>query len=548
MSLGKRRRQEEEGEIFLEEEPEEEEESEEEESEEDEEEEEEQMPYTPTRKEFGIVTQGTSTRDFLSLHDKIRFNSELKKPIDRSQFIEAYQNMKIEDPEKTAAGQPDEMKFRCLPTRQTFRTIPDSTKYPNPSKCPPYTKYSKSTKCCELKKPRNFFDFTQPYKEDTEFLRAMRDSIGNIENKAAAKEIFGVDFMDWYRKSKIGSSFGATGVKLYNECRFRDIFLQFLFRANPTLNVTLDFDHPFQPVTRGELQIFNKARRSWLLTNVNGPVTNVHTYILNLMRQTGVDGTLTFTYRNSGHPAQPIHMNCSRMIHNGAGGFIDVTNVPKLFAANDCGFHGKKDIHVEAIGVISRNVSFYDFLFFLITSMPDVDCKFSMLVDNGARPNGDLPVDFLYMRVLPFYHCFDVSRFAQDIDRVMEPILALLRTELPFQHGPYIPTRSAPVTGGGPVGQWQKRLWERGIRNRGKYYFTLNLFTATNGNNVFSIQKTMRVPLDNRAAKKKKYDFRTVFFGSGEKEEEKSSEEESSSESDGILPEGDTDIDEDCQL
>ena len=451
--------------------------------------------------------------------------------------------MKISNPVKTAAAQRDEMKFRCLPTKRKFRTIPDSAKYPNPSKCPPYTKYSKRTECCELKTPSNFFDYTKPYNDDTEFLRAMIDSLGHIENKVAARETFGVDFMDWYKKTKIGWSSYATEVILYNDCRFRDIFLQFLFRANPSIDIKLDFDHPKLPVDLGTLQIYDGNVGSWLLTDKDGPFTNVHTYILNLMKRIGVDGTLTFTYKKSDIPVQPMHMNCSRIIHTtGSGGFIDVTNVPNLFSANECGFHGEKDIHVDAIGVISKNLSFHDFLLSLIMSMPDVDCNFSMLVDNGTLPNGNLPVDYLYTRVLPLCHCFSPNN--SSIDEIMTPILEWMRTELPFQHGPYIPTLSAPATGG-PVGQWEKKLWEKGIRNRGKYYFTLNLFTATNGKNMFTIQKTMRIPLDNRAAKKKKYEYRTIFFS---EEEESSSSEEEEIESDGILSEGDTDIDEGIRM
>lgn len=465
-------------------------------------EEEEESRYTPSLQGLGVVTEGTNTRDFLSLEDKLVFNS-VKKPIDRSRFNTLYErtNNKIfefltlfsnlypekiegavKDTQGAANRQPDLSKFRCLPTENTFRTIPDSNKYKNnKNSCPTFTNHDSNTGCCILR-DQNIFDM-RGYDEGREFLSALYYSIGHVRNRDVAQKTFGADFMDWY-STTTSTSMTSNTLTFNNGARFRDVFLQFLFRANPTMDVKLDLDKPLKPVVNGLLQIFSAAESSWV-------VTNEQQDIVNLMRKAGVDGKVTYTYTST-PPTQLLHMKCSSMIH--VADFIDVNKVPELFASEECGFNGKKDIHVEAIGIIPRNVSFYDFLFRLITSMPDFNCKFSMLVDDGTVAQGWRDVDFLYTRVLPLHYCFS-STVGPDIDDVMERILSLLGEELPFNHGPYIPVR--PMATGGVVGEWSEELYENGNRNKGRYFFKLKLSSST-GKNVFSVKKKRRIPLDNR--------------------------------------------------
>lgn len=70
-------------------------------------------PKIWTPEDFGKVTQGTTTRDFLTLRDKVRFNS-FKKPMDTSRFVDELRAQNISNPEEVAARQPDLSKFRCI--------------------------------------------------------------------------------------------------------------------------------------------------------------------------------------------------------------------------------------------------------------------------------------------------------------------------------------------------------------------------------------------------------------------------------------------------
>ena len=442
--------------------------------------------YTPSPRGFGVVTEGTNTRDFLSVRDKITFNS-VKKPIDRSEFEKILrQEKEIRDAVGAASRQPDPSKFRCVPSKTTYRTLPDTT-------CPLYTR--RHATCCILRN-ENIFGGGFAYSEGREFLSALYFSLGGVRNTYVARQTFGADFMEWYTKIGNGHSIISTDVDIFNGARYRDVFLQFLFRANPTIDVKLGFDDPSIPApanaVNNELRIFDASLPSWLLSDNNRDVLPISddkkiTPVIDLMRQTGVDGSVTYTYTPTTTPPKVLSLNCSKMIHTGVA-FLDVTNAPELFASEKCGFNGKKDIQVKAIGVIAKAVSFYDFLFDLITSMPDINCEFCMYVDEDENPHN---VDGQYTRLLPLRHCF--ATFGPDIDDVMEPILSLLKHELPYQHGPYEPP--GIIATGGVVGHWEKRLHQYGLPGRGTYFLKLKLSISTSGDNYFSIKKRMIVPI-----------------------------------------------------
>ena len=447
--------------------------------------------------DFGVVTQGTTMRDFLTVRDKVVFNST-KKPMDTSQFEATYRTLNgkstgegiVTDPVRAAGRQPDMNKFRCLPTAQTFRTIPDSSKYNTRTKCPPYTKYAKNTGCCILRK-ENIFDM-RGYSEPREFLYSLFDCIKHVENKHVAQQTFGADLMEWYRTNKIGFATYNTTLKFYNGSRFRDIFLQFLFRAIPTIKVKLDLDHPLAQPADGILTIYDVSKRSWVLTS--GKKDTEH--FVNLMRKTGVDGAVTYTYERNIIPVQPIHMRCSTMIHQ-TSDFMDVTHVDKLFASDDCGFNGEKNIFVKSIGVLSKKeTTFDDFLVRLMKSMPDFDCKFSMLVEDGSSGQGWRSVDTLYQRVLPFHHNF--TQGSPYISDVMKPILEKISKALPRGHGTHVRMGThAKIATGGAVGSWTETLYDSRKRGTGDYFFILKVeYKSRNANGdrtdpTFTLQKFM---------------------------------------------------------
>lgn len=460
-------------------------------------------PKIWTPEDFGQVTQGTTTRDFLTLRDKVRFNS-VKKPMDTSRFVDELRAQSTPNPEEVAARQPDLSRFRCISRKSTFRTIPDKDKYKTEKSCPPYTRYSAKTGCCFLPY-RNIWDGRE-YDESRNFLYALFSTLRKVKNRGVAQKTFGADLMSWYRANKIGASSSKSKVTIYNGSGFRDIFLQFLFRAKPTIGVTLDLDHPMEAAVRdGELNIHEEPpdddddddyfdKLSWVLTS--GKQDTQH--FVDLMNKTGVEGRVTYTYDQSlVVPAQPIHMKCSTMIHAGhsLSHFMDVTDVHKLFASGDCGFNGEKNIFVKAIGVLSKETSLVDFLIRLMKSMPDIDCKFSMLVDDGSRAQGERQVDLMYHRVLPLRHNFS-QQLLPDIDDVMGPILEQVSDALPRRHGTRIP---GPIATGGVFGFWTETLYENRKRGTGDYLFILKLHSSDDNDDpidpTFTLEKKMLVTI-----------------------------------------------------
>ena len=351
-----------------------------------------------------------------------------------------------------------ETRFSCLPKPNMFRKTPHLD-----NGCPPFLRERDG--CCTLSK--NPAD---------EFLQALKDCFRNVRYKSVSRKIFGADFMEWYEANNT-SNVAVGQVRLRRDSRFRDVFLQFLFRAVPMIEVNL-LDPVKDPAGNQVYQVSTIFQVSmWHMT----PELDD---IVRLMRETGVEGEVQYTYPYSLAP-HPIPLNCSKMIHamkdNRMPKYMNVTNIPELFASDDCGFNGRKDIVVRAIGVLDKNVSFYDFLFNLIVSMPPITCMFQMKFDDGWNPEGSdatIEIDFRHNRIFPLYHTNDPFS-SMTGSEAMNPILVRLGEELPHHHQP-----PPALAFGGAVGNWSRILFENGIQGSGSYFLKL----ACSGD-VFSVGK-----------------------------------------------------------
>ena len=350
-----------------------------------------------------------------------------------------------------------EMRFACLPSPTMFKKTPHLE-----NGCPPFLR--RRDGCCTL------WDNPGADSEEREFLQALKDCVRNVRYRSVSRKIFGADFMEWYEANNTSNA-AVNDVELRLESRFRDVFLQFLFRALPMLEVNL-----LDSVQNEVSTIFEFSR--WKLAPEFDD-------ILRLMRETGVEGEVQYTYPYS-LVQRPMPLNCSKMMHvveednTGRPKYMDVTNIPELFASDDCGYNGRKDIVVKEIGVLDRSLTFYEFLFNLIVSMPPITCMFMMKIDDGSNPEGSdatIGIDFRHKRIFPLHHT--VNPFStMSGSEAMDPILDRLGRELPGHHKPV----ARPATGGA-VGNWSRILFENGRQGSGSYF--LKLACTGNGADAF---------------------------------------------------------------
>lgn len=364
----------------------------------------------------------------------------------------------------TNLRQGPDMSFTCLSTPTMFQK-------PMQNGCPPFLQ--RRGECCTL-----LDNPGQADSEETEFLEALKNCIRNVRYRNVSRRIFGVDFMEWYQGNNTGNA-NVTDVELRSDSRFRDVFLQFLFRALPMLEINL-----LDPVENELVTIFSSVRGRWELTPEFDD-------ILRLMRETGVEGEVQYTYPHSLAP-RPMPLNCSKMIHvveedRGMLKYMDVTHVPELFASDGCGYKRRKDIIVREIGVLEKRLTFYEFLFNLIVSMPPINCMFMMKIDDGSNPD-TMRIDSRHNRIFPLHHIVNPQSTMTGSDAI-DPILHQLGQDLPGHHRPV----STVVGGGNAVGNWSTRLWENGVAGSGSYFLRL----ACNGNGTdawFIVGKGMLPP------------------------------------------------------
>lgn len=380
---------------------------------------------------------------------------------------------------KTTAG------LRCLPTVDTYSTIPRKKYGEDNDMCPLYTEKNAETGCCTIDMTRDV--------SGRRFMYALAQAINRCDNIDFARTIFDQDIVAYVRNRMRRVRFvddpveNTAPLEIETQETWFDVLMQFLFRSKPRFDIfaVTGYDRFNHPVRQ---KLYDQATAKWYVGELDAR-------ILALMRSTGVDGCVVFQPSTNllVHTA-PFYMRCACLEHGGAG-YVDITNVAQVFASPSSGFGGRKDLLFRGVGVLSNRTTFYEVVLSILRSMPAMHCRFEMAVDDGnSSAPGTHPLDTGFTRVLPIYVAFSHTNVLHPgtqkpyIDDVMEEMYDRLQTDLKTGHAP----KYSAASGGQPFGEYTETLYPSRVSKHG-YTLKFDLFTrgGAGHNNFFAITKTM---------------------------------------------------------